>query len=220
MSSSATPGRAARLANSRSCSSKGTAEDDGSAAEASPDLLSSKAAKAETRSVWPITALRLPVSGSKRNRFFASAGCTASMSMRKLKAPRLSARRSKVPACTARAGSTSVCANASTSSRMCSAAAEACDRPSTDNTPRIADSCAGTGISSWRCEGSRKYWSICFSISDSEARNSCTTLPMVWRSLTRRYSSSIHTSSGCGSAPWRTASMRADRCSTRGASSG
>ena len=52
--------------------------------------------------------------------------------------------------------------------------------------------------------GLRKNWSICFSISDSDARSSCTTLPMVWRSETRRYSSSIHASSGSGGCPWRT----------------
>ena len=92
--------------------------------------------------------------------------------------------------------------------------------PSTDSTPRIADSWPGTGISISRLDGSRKYWSICFSTSDSDARSSCTTLPMVWRSLTRRYSSSIQVSSGCGSAPRRRSSTRrASRC-TRAASSG
>jgi hypothetical protein len=60
------------------------------------------------RSLWPITALRLPSTGSKRNSDLASCGCTLSMSIRKLSAPRLSARRSKVPAFTACCGSTSV----------------------------------------------------------------------------------------------------------------
>ena len=84
---------------------------------------------------------------------------------------------------------------------------------STDSTPRIDCSCAGTGISSSRCDGSRKYWSICFSTSDSDARSSCTTLPIVCRSDTRRYSSSIHGSSGFGSRPSLTSPMRcASRC--------
>ena len=39
--------------------------------------------------------------------------------------------------------------------------------------------------------------------------SSCTTLPMVWASETRRYSSAIQGSSSSGAAPWRTASMRA-----------
>ena len=53
--------------------------------------------------------------------------------------------------------------------------------------------------------GLRKNWSICCSTSDSEARSSCTTLPIVWRSETRRYSSSIQPSSGSRAwpgAPW------------------
>ena len=58
--------------------------------------------------------------------------------------------------------------------------------PSTDNTPRMADSCCATGISTLLSVGLRKYWSIRRSTSDNEARNSCTTLPMVWRSETRR----------------------------------
>ena len=73
--------------------------------------------------------------------------------------------------------------------------------PSTDSTPRIAASWLGTGISTSRSVGLRKNWSISFSASDSEARSSCTTLPMVWRSETRRYSSSIQASSGSGALP-------------------
>ena len=103
---------------------------------------------------------------------------------------------------------------------MCNTAAEACSSPSTDNTPRIDDNCPGTGISSSRRLGSRKYWSICFSISDSDARNSCTTLPMVWRSLTRRYSSSIHGSSASAGWPLQTLSMRCASRATRLPSSG
>ena len=38
---------------------------------------------------------------------------------------------------------------------------------------------------------SRKNWSMSFSASDNDARSSWTTLPMVCRSETRRYSSSI-----------------------------
>ena len=86
---------------------------------------------------------------------------------------------------------------------------------STDSTPRIDCSCAGTGISTSRCAGLRKYWSICFSTSDSEARSSCTTLPMVCRSDTRRYSSSIHGSSGCAGWPSLTWRMRCARRCTR-----
>ena len=85
--------------------------------------------------------------------------------------------------------------------------------PSTDSTPRIADSWSGTGISTSRSAGLRKYWSISFSASDSEARSSCTTLPMVWRSETRRYSSSIHGSSGSGVA----ALAHVARCARPGA---
>jgi hypothetical protein len=44
--------------------------------------------------------------------------------------------------------------------------------------------------------GLRKNWSNAFSASDRVARNSPTTVPMVCRSLTRRYNSSIHASSG------------------------
>ena len=86
---------------------------------------------------------------------------------------------------------------------------------STESTPRIACSWPGTGISTSRCAGLRKYWSICFSTSDSEARSSCTTLPMVCRSETRRYSSSIHGSSGWASRPSPTSRMRCARRCTR-----
>ncbi|OPZ01397.1 MAG: hypothetical protein BWZ09_02724 [Alphaproteobacteria bacterium ADurb.BinA305] len=58
--------------------------------------------------------------------------------------------------------------------------------PSTENTPRMALSWPGTGCSISRRDGSRKYWSIDFSTSASEPLSSCTTLPIVWRSDTRR----------------------------------
>ena len=92
--------------------------------------------------------------------------------------------------------------------------------PSTDSTPRIAASWFGTGISTLRSLGLRKNWSICFSASDSEARNSCTTLPIVCRSETRRYRSSIQPSSGEGVPPSRTAEMRSARRRTRTPCSG
>ena len=53
-------------------------------------------------------------------------------------------------------------------------------------TPRIAANWFGTGISTWRSSGLRKNWSIWRSTSLRLARNSCTTLFMVWRSETRR----------------------------------
>ena len=180
----------------------------------------SNSSKPVGRSSRAITADRLPATGSKRNSDLAICGCTLTMSIRKLSAPRLSARRSKVPVSMACCGLTSVLASASTSSRMRSTACEAWSRPSTDSTPRIAESCAGTGISTSRCAGSRKYWSMFFSTSDNEARSSCTTLPMVWRSDTRRYSSSIHSSSVPGSRAWRTESMRWARRWMRWAPSG
>ena len=54
----------------------------------------------------------------------------------------------------------------------------------------------------------------------AQPRSSCTTLPMVCRSATRRYSSSIQVSSGCGRAPPRTASMRSASRRTRAPCSG
>ena len=176
--------------------------------------------KPVARSCRAITADRLPLSASKRNSDLAICGCTLTMSIKKLSAPRLSASRLKLPLALACAASTSVLASVSTSSRMRSTACEAWSRPSTDSTPRMADNWPGTGISSARRAGSRKYWSMAFSISDSEARSSCTTLPMVWRSDTRRYSSSIHKSSVPGSRAWRTWSMRWARRCTRCAPSG
>ena len=155
-------------------------------ASSSSGMAVSIASKPVGRSSRAITAASEPVSGLKRNSDLAICGCTLTMSIRKLSAPRLSARRSKVPVWIACWGLTSVLDKASTSSRMRSTACEAWSRPSTDNTPRIADSCAGTGISTSRWVGLRKYWSMFFSTSDSEARNSCTTLPMVCRSETRR----------------------------------
>ena len=68
------------------------------------------------------------------------------------------------------------------------------------------------GCSTSRSAGLRKNWSIAFSASDSDARSSCTTLPMVWRSETRRYSSSIHGFERLGRRrPGARASMRCAR---------
>ena len=85
-----------------------------------------------------------------------------------------------------RSGSTSVETRPSTSSRMRSSACDAGSMPSTESTPRIADSCTGTSTSTPRSVGLRKNWSIAFSTSLSEARSSWTTLPIVCRSETRR----------------------------------
>ena len=76
--------------------------------------------------------------------------------------------------------------NCSTLERMRSDASDGCSSPSTENTPRICDRRLGTSRSTARSRGSRKNWSSDFSISPSARRNSSTTLPMVWRSLTRR----------------------------------
>ena len=142
------------------------------------------------------------------------------MSIRKPSAPRLPASRSNTPACVTRAGSTSVDINPSTSSRMRSRVAHACSMPSTDSTPRMADNWCGTAIKTSLSDGLRKNWSISRSASDNETRSSCTTLPMVWRSETRRYSSSIQASSGCAGAPWPTDAIRSARRCTRPASPG
>ena len=125
-----------------------------------------------------------PLAASKRNIVLATCGCTPSKSIRKLRALRLPARRSN-SGCWWRASVPAV-TKASTSSRMRSTASVAWSSPSTENTPRIACNCAGTGISTAGSVGARKNWSMSFSDSDSALRSSCTTLPMVWRSETRR----------------------------------
>ena len=91
---------------------------------------------------------------------------------------------------------------------MRATASDAWSSPSTERTPRIWASCPGTVESTDSSSGARKNWSRHFSASANVARNSSTTLPMVWRSLTLRYRSSIHGSSGAGSAPARTCSRR------------
>ena len=96
-------------------------------------------------------------------------------------------------------------------SRIRTTASDAWSSPSTESTPRICARRPGTGVSTDRSAGSRKNWSMAFSASASVARSSSTTLPMVWWSLTRRYSSSIQGSSGSGCAPavtWRRRSAR------------
>ena len=143
-------------------------------------------------SVRPITVSRRPVSASNLNSDLASCGCTPSRSMRKPSAPTLAARRPTAWSDSARcAASTSTpsrdCASTvSTSSRMRTTAWPAWSRPSTDSTPRMADSLAGTGTSSSRSAGLRLNLSRWPSTSASEERSSWTTLPMVWRSEARR----------------------------------
>ena len=152
------------------------------------------------------------------NRLLAACGCTPIRSIRKLSADRLPASRSNTGCCSAAAGPAAI--SVSTSSRMRSTACVAGSSPSTDSTPRMACNWAGTGISSVGSCGARKNWSISFSDSPRLPRSSCTTLPIVCRSATRRYSSSIQASSGCGRAPLRTASMRLARRRTRAPCSG
>ena len=132
------------------------------------------------------------------------------MSMRKPNAPRLLPSFSKV---FWRSGSSagSLSMSRSTASRMRSTASEAWSSPSTESTPRICARRPGT-LASWPVSaGLRKNWSMARSASPSVARNSSTTLPMVWLSLTRRYSSSIHGSRGSGSPPAHTRPRRSDR---------
>ncbi len=106
----------------------------------------------------------------------------------------------------------------STLSRMRCTVRAACSSPSTENTPRICRSWLGTVRSSPISVGRRKNWSSDFSSSDRCARSSSTTVPMVWRSLTRRYSSSIQGSSGSGRPPSRARSMRPASCTVRAVS--
>ena len=103
----------------------------------------------------------------------------------------------------------------STVPRIRTTANAAWSRPSSDNTPRICARRSGTAISGWVSVVLRKNWSISFSTSPREVRNSPTTLPMVWRSLTRRYRSSIHASSGSDWPPACTRCRRCARCSAR-----
>jgi hypothetical protein len=182
--------------------------------------LASKSGSSTAPSRRPMTASSRPLASSNWNMRLASWGWTLSMSMRKPRAPRLLARRSKTSRAPGRSKSISVLARPSTSSRMRTVARAAWSRPSTLSTPRMACSWPGTGISSSRWVGLRKYSSHCFSTSDRLARSSCTTLPRVWRSETRRYRSSIQSSSGSAGWPWATASTRRARRRTRSACSG
>ncbi len=104
-------------------------------------------------------------------------------------------------------------------SRACAARSA---RPGRGRAPRTRRASAAAG--SARCAaallsvGRRKNWSRDFSSSLRWARNSPTTVPIVWRSLTRRYSSSIHGSSGSERPPSRTRSMRPASCTVRAVS--
>jgi hypothetical protein len=139
------------------------------------------------------------------------------MSIRKPSAPRLLPSASKPAISSAGEVLTSM---ASTSSRMRCTVSAAWSRPSTENTPRICINCVGTVRRSPFSAGRRKYWSSDFSSSLRWLRSSSTTVPMVWRSLTRRYRSSIHGSSGSEWPPARTRSMRPASCSVREVSCG
>ncbi|MNS58288.1 hypothetical protein D3C72_912030 [compost metagenome] len=140
------------------------------------------------------------------------------MSMRKPSAPRLLPSASKVAISST--GERLTCSICSTSSRMRCTVCAACSSPSTENTPRICMSWVGTVRSNGFSAGRRKYWSSDFSSSLRWLRSSSTTVPMVWRSLTRRYRSSIHGSSGSERPPSRTRSMRPASCSVRAVSCG
>ena len=129
------------------------------------------------------------------------------MSTRKPRAPRLLPSLSKV--CWRSTGPLIwPLSRRSTVSPMRVTASDAWSRPSTDITPRICPRKVGTEARGAVFWGLRKNWSMQRSASPSVARSSPTTLPMVWRSLKWRYSSSIHDSSGCGSAPAHTWSRR------------
>ncbi|MFO1337448.1 MAG: hypothetical protein U1F53_04315 [Burkholderiaceae bacterium] len=134
------------------------------------------------------------------------------MSIMKDSAPTLSARR---PATSSPPAPSGAATSASTSSRMRCTACEAWSRPSTESTPRMAPSSPGTGASSSRSVGARLKRSSCCSTSASEARSSATTLPMVWRSDTSRYSASIQGSTGACSPPAVTVARRCARRCTR-----
>ncbi len=136
------------------------------------------------------------------------------MSSRKPSAPRLLPSFSKTTGLSSSA--TWPAASWSTTKRRCCVAATAWSRPSTDSTPRICDSDPVTVPSIETSSGLRKYWSRCFSASASVEWSSSTTLPMVWWSLTRRYSSSTQVSRGSGG--W-SASTWSRRCARRSARS-
>ena len=142
------------------------------------------------------------------------------MSIKKLRAPTLLPSWSNVPAARARSSSTSVSSMLSTLSRMRSTACDAWSKPNTDSTPRICASCPGTSRRTSLSLGLRKNKSSDFSSSLSDTRSSPTTLPIVCLSLTRRYRSSIHVSSGCALPPFLTPSSRSARCWVRTASCG
>ena len=131
-------------------------------------------------------------------------------------APRLLPTFSKIPV-RALASSMSSTKNCSTLERMRSAAIEGWSKPNTENTPRIWANWLGTSRKGALSCGLRKNWSSDFSTSPSVVRNSSTTLPMVWRSLTRRYNSSIQDSSGSGSPPEVTWARRCDKRALRSA---
>ena len=142
------------------------------------------------------------------------------MSTNRLMALRLLPSCWKVPASRASASSTSVSRICSTMVRMRVTACTAWSRPSTDSTPRICASCdTATCRPSFSC-GVRKNWSSDFSTSPSATLSSPTTLPIVWRSLTRRYSCSIQVSSGWACWPAITASRRSASACVRAVSSG
>ena len=129
------------------------------------------------------------------------------MSIRKPIAPKLLPNLSKIPN-RALASSMSSTRNCSTLDRMRSAASDGWSSPSTENTPRICANWLGTSRNGVLSFGLRKNLSSDASTSPRLLRSSSTTLPMVCRSLTRRYSSSIHASRGSGSAPSLTLSRR------------
>ena len=140
------------------------------------------------------------------------------MSIRKPRAPRLLPSLSNVPAARAFSSSTSSTSISSTASRIRSTACEAWSSPRTESTPRICERWLGASRSGPLSCGLRKKLSSSFSSSPRVMRNSPTTLPMVWRSLTRRYSSSIQVSSGWACPPWRTACNRSASRAVRAAS--
>ena len=135
----------------------------------------------------PITGASVPVAASKTNSDFAICGCTLSMSIRKPSAARLPARRSNTPAARhacridlGRDQAVDLVAHAQqrlrglvhAEHRQHAAHRRELHRHRRRRTPRSS--------------GLRKNWSIAFSASVSEARSSCTTLPIVCRSETRR----------------------------------
>ena len=132
------------------------------------------------------------------------------MSIRKPSAPRLLPSFSNI-CLRSSSDATSLVSSRSTVSRMRKTASDAWSSPSTESTPRIWAKRPGTVARGETSSGLRKNWSIARSASPSVERNSPTTLPFVWLSLTRRYSSSIQGSSDSGSPPALTLSRRSAR---------